>query len=73
MSVSKRDYPPVKTFYVLKIPQSDVIFLNFRNKRIFPDAEVFRPERWLGEEKSKIHPMAVRQFGKGPRMCIGIY
>ncbi len=39
---------------------------------MFPDPEAFRPERWLGDEKSTIHPMAVRQFSKGPRMCIGM-
>ena len=28
------------------------------------------PERWI-EHKDRIHPMAVRPFGHGPRICIG--
>ena len=33
-------------------------------------AESFKPERWL-EHKEEIHPLAIRPFGIGPRMCIG--
>lgn len=45
-----------------------------RDQTIFDNPEVFRPERWLVDEegnKPDINPYAVRQFSKGPRMCIG--
>ncbi|QRV72825.1 cytochrome P450 family protein [Ceratobasidium sp. AG-Ba] len=38
------------------------------------DAEEFRPERWLGENSTKVHvtnPFAFFPFNGGPRMCLG--
>ncbi|KAL3134381.1 hypothetical protein ABBQ38_006635 [Trebouxia sp. C0009 RCD-2024] len=44
------------------------------DERWWQDAEVFKPERWLGDknggDKSGGH--AYMPFGAGPRMCIGI-
>nr|AKH03539.1 cytochrome P450 3078B1 [Paracyclopina nana] len=37
---------------------------------MFPEPKKFKPERWI-ENKKDIHPMAVRSFSRGPRMCIG--
>ena len=40
-----------------------------QNEDIFPDAEVFRPERWLSDEKLQRYLVA---FSRGPRSCLGI-
>ena len=46
-----------------------------RNLDAFSDPEVWRPERWLGQDEQgdikcmKRHSFA---FGAGPRMCIGM-
>lgn len=43
-----------------------------RQSQNFPDALVFRPERWLRNDlRNKAHPFLVLPFGYGPRMCIG--
>ena len=36
----------------------------------FTDPEKFIPERWI-ENKKEINPFSVRNFGHGPRMCVG--
>ncbi|XP_053617326.1 cytochrome P450 6B2-like isoform X2 [Plodia interpunctella] len=41
------------------------------NPDFFPDPEVFRPERFYGEEKLII-PYTYMPFGEGPRLCIGM-
>ncbi|XP_030034188.2 cytochrome P450 6B2 [Manduca sexta] len=43
-----------------------------RDPKYFPEPEVFRPERFLGEEKLKINPHVYMPFGGGPRFCIGM-
>ncbi|CAH0731802.1 unnamed protein product, partial [Brenthis ino] len=43
-----------------------------RNPDYFPEPEVFRPERFIGEERKKINQYAFLPFGNGPRICIGI-
>lgn len=45
-----------------------------RNKDVFgPDADAFRPERWLDQEKKKFSLMESYwlPFGSGSRTCIG--
>lgn len=44
------------------------------DESIFPEAELFVPERWLNEkgEKRKDLQQYLLSFGKGSRMCIGI-
>ena len=37
----------------------------------FEDFDKFQPERWLLQGRKNCPPHAVRQFGHGPRMCIG--
>nr|QPF77607.1 cytochrome P450 monooxygenase CYP6AE134v2 [Ostrinia furnacalis] len=42
------------------------------NPEFFPEPEVYRPDRFLGEEKRKIVPHTYMPFGDGPRLCIGM-
>ncbi|XP_013188297.2 cytochrome P450 6B2-like [Amyelois transitella] len=41
------------------------------NPEFFPNPEVFRPERFYGEEKRNVKPFTYMPFGEGPRLCIG--
>lgn len=43
-------------------------FITHHLSEIYPEPEVFRPERWLEISPS---PYAYLPFGAGPRMCIG--
>ena len=43
-----------------------------RLAEIFPEPHAFRPERFLGEARSKIPKGAYIPFGGGPRICIGM-
>ncbi|XP_047511326.1 cytochrome P450 6B2-like [Pieris napi] len=43
-----------------------------RNPEYFPDPDVFRPERFMGNEKENIKPFTYMPFGDGPRTCIGM-
>uniref|UniRef100_A0A2H1VU17 unspecific monooxygenase n=1 Tax=Spodoptera frugiperda TaxID=7108 RepID=A0A2H1VU17_SPOFR len=42
------------------------------NPKFHPEPEVFRPDRFLGEEKKNINPYVYLPFGEGPRVCIGM-
>lgn len=54
-------------------PGTTVIHSNIalhRDRRFWgPDADEFRPERWLGEEKPET--AIFQNFGRGRRMCLG--
>lgn len=43
-----------------------------RNPVAYPDAEVFRPERWLEKEKEQARKDAWTPFSVGSRKCVGI-
>ena len=45
----------------------DIMTLH-QDPRVFPDAEVFEPERWMD---GKLSREALFTFSKGPRMCVG--
>ena len=51
--------------------QLPVMYLH-HNPKFYPEPEVFRPERFLGEERRKINPYVYLPFGEGPRVCIGM-
>ncbi|GFF77359.1 hypothetical protein CNMCM6936_002355 [Aspergillus lentulus] len=44
-----------------------------RDKNIFPDPEVFKLQRWLGEDDTKCMETAFSPFGAGARTCLGIH
>lgn len=43
------------------------------NNSDFPDAETFRPERWITQpgEQRQVNPRSFMPFGSGPRLCPG--
>lgn len=57
----------------LKMPLGSVVSVPIyhvhRNNEIFPEPEVFKPERFLSN--IDYHPFAVIPFSAGPRNCIG--
>lgn len=57
------------------IPAGTAVSMSIRDihfdESIFPDANQFKPERWLGDEKYALEKYLV-PFSKGPRGCVGI-
>ena len=45
-----------------------------KDPSIFPDPDVFRPERWLDSPPEQIQLMEKYfiPFGRGSRMCVGM-
>lgn len=82
-----RYYPPITMFVTrkgkvdlvhgnIRIPKGVVIlvpvFLLHHDPDYWEKPEVFDPERFLGERKKQIKPLAFQPFGAGPRICIGM-
>ncbi len=46
-----------------------------KNEELFPDAEKFKPERWLRDSNNEIeiNSFASQPFGYGSRSCVGEY
>ena len=42
------------------------------DEKAFPDAQEFRPERWLETENEALQKEALAPFSMGPRKCIGL-
>lgn len=57
------------------VPKGSLLFISpytlHRNEEYFPDAESFRPERWLDGKTNKLPRTAYLPFGAGHRVCIG--
>lgn len=78
-----RMYPPVplymrKTLNDFKIENSDItleagkgvtipVYAIQHDPDIYPDPELFKPERFTAEEVASRHPMSFLPFGEGPR------
>lgn len=57
-------------------PKANVVlcpYISHRSKLLWSDPELFRPERFLPEERKKIPQGVYIPFGFGPRACIGAY
>ena len=53
-------------------PVSMTIPITHHDESIFPNADVFEPERWLGDEKFRNDQRdAVQPFNTGPQNCLG--
>lgn len=61
----------------VRVPQGTAVYLltayPARQAEVFPEPDQFRPERWLGAERSAdaAHASAFLPFGAGPRFCPG--
>lgn len=51
-------------------PVSMTIPLTHHDERIFPDSDMFRPDRWLEDGANRLDKYLV-SFSKGSRVCVG--
>ncbi|XP_060654528.1 probable cytochrome P450 9h1 [Drosophila nasuta] len=60
---------------LVKFRKGDIIVIPVialhRDPEHFPEPELFKPERFLEENKDEIKPFTYLPFGLGPRSCIG--
>lgn len=72
MRAAGQDY----TFDKLVVPKGITVqiptYAIHHDPEYYPNPEVFDPERFSSENRSKIQSMAYLPFGEGPRNCIGI-
>ncbi|KAK1485983.1 cytochrome P450 [Colletotrichum tamarilloi] len=71
------DGPITYGSYVIppNVPFSMTSYIQHRDPKIYPEPDVFRPERWLENQKTASGKPLSRYlvpFGKGPRMCLGM-
>jgi len=59
----------------LHIPAGSMVaiapYVLHRHRKLWDQPDVFRPERFLPEERGRIDRFAYLPFGAGPRVCIG--
>ena len=87
MNECLRMYPPITGFVTRRVEKdykyknitipkgsniSVSVFLLHHDPEYWPEPETFDPERWMGERKKDIKPLAFQPFGYGPRLCIGM-
>lgn len=68
------DYKVPGTDFILPKGVSAVIpvYSIHHDEDIYPDPDVFNPDRFTEEEKRKRGSMTFLPFGEGPRNCIGL-
>lgn len=49
------------------------VYALHHDSKYFPEPEVFKPERFLPENRQSITPYSYLPFGEGPRICIGMF
>ncbi|KAH8394885.1 hypothetical protein KR222_008619 [Zaprionus bogoriensis] len=61
--------------HIVKFKQGDIVVIPIiaihRDPDNYSDPELFKPERFLDENKKQIKPFTYLPFGLGPRSCIG--
>lgn len=71
--ICKKDFLVPGTNY--KIRKNDLVMIPLQgihyDSELYPEPEKFNPDRYLPENKVKMHPVQFLPFGEGPRMCIG--
>ncbi|CAD7079497.1 unnamed protein product [Hermetia illucens] len=83
-----RKYPPVtflirKTARDYQLPHSKAVIEKgteifipaygvHHDPEIYPNPEIFDPERFSADEVKRRHPMSFLAFGDGPRNCVGL-
>ncbi|CAD7079515.1 unnamed protein product [Hermetia illucens] len=88
ISETLRKYPPVvnlirQAVRDYRVPGTKIIiekgtavfipdFNIQRDPKIFPNPDVFDPDRFTPEQIKARHPMAFLGFGEGPRNCVGL-
>ena len=49
------------------------LYVQARLPDLFPEPELFKPERWQRDTHTPSHMFATLSFGFGARMCVGKY
>lgn len=83
-----RKYPPMRSLFRgctkeyelsdgLVIEKGTLVLIPVQaiqmDPELYPDPEIFDPERFSPKNKAKLHPCQWMPFGEGPRKCMGEY
>lgn len=58
-----------------RVPEGTDVWFNVKalhmDSELYPEPELFKPERFLGESSNRLHPYGYATFSLGPRNCVG--